>query len=77
MNNISNILIVDDEPINLTILELSLDELENINIVSALDGFKALEYVREIPIDLIILELSMPELGGLEGLSGTEGGETP
>ncbi len=68
MDNINNILIVDDEPINLTILELSLNELEDINIVSALDGFKALEHVREKSIDLIILDLSMPELDGLEVL---------
>jgi sigma-B regulation protein RsbU (phosphoserine phosphatase) len=68
MDSINNILIVDDEPINLTILELSLNELEDINIVSALDGFKALEYVKEKPIDLIILDLSMPEMGGLEVL---------
>ncbi len=68
MDNINNILIVDDEPINLTILELSLNELEDINIISALDGFKALEHVREKSIDLIILDLSMPELDGLEVL---------
>ena len=68
MNNINNILIVDDEPINLTILELSLNELEDIKIISALDGFKALDYVKDKPIDLIILDLSMPELGGLEVL---------
>jgi sigma-B regulation protein RsbU (phosphoserine phosphatase) len=68
MNNINNILIVDDEPINLTILELSLKELEDINIISALDGFKALEYVKEQPVDLIILDLSMPEMNGLEVL---------
>ncbi len=38
MNEINTILIVDDEPINLTIIELALKELENIKIVSALNG---------------------------------------
>ncbi len=68
MHSVSNILIVDDDIINLSVLELELKELENVNIISVLDGFKALEYVRENSIDLIILDLSMPELGGLEVL---------
>jgi sigma-B regulation protein RsbU (phosphoserine phosphatase) len=68
MNEKSYILTVDDEPINLTILELALKELENIEILSALDGYKALEYIKTKSIDLIILDLSMPELDGLEVL---------
>jgi len=66
MNEINNILIVDDEPINLNILEYILKELKNANIISALDGYMALEEIRKNPIDLIILDLSMPELSGLE-----------
>ncbi|HIP20581.1 MAG TPA: response regulator [Sulfurimonas sp.] len=68
MTNINHILIVDDEPLNLEILELSLCELEDIEIISALNGFKALNYVKTRPIDLIILDLSIPELDGLEVL---------
>jgi len=68
MTNINHILIVDDEALNLEILELSLGELEDVEIVSALDGFKALKYLKQKPIDLIILDLSMPELDGLEVL---------
>ncbi len=40
MSEKSYILIVDDEPINLTILELALKELNHIEIVSALDGYR-------------------------------------
>ncbi|CAA6816526.1 MAG: Serine phosphatase RsbU, regulator of sigma subunit [uncultured Sulfurovum sp.] len=69
MNIINNILIVDDEPLNLEILELSLEELDNISIISALNGFKALEQVKKNTVDLIILDLSMPEMDGLEVLS--------
>ncbi len=68
MNSINNILIVDDEPLNLEILELSLSELDDVEIWSALDGFKALNYVKTRSIDLIILDLSMPELDGLDVL---------
>ena len=69
MTAINHILIVDDEPLNLEILELSLSELEDVEIISALNGFKALNYVKSRPIDLIILDLSMPELDGLEVLN--------
>jgi len=68
MTNVNNILIVDDEPLNLEILELSLSELDDIEIISALNGFKALMFVKSRPIDLIILDLSMPEMDGLEVL---------
>jgi len=64
----NNILIVDDEPLNLEILELSLCELEDVEIISALNGYKALRHVKSRPIDLLILDLSMPELDGLEVL---------
>jgi len=69
MTTINHILIVDDEPLNLEILELSLIELEDIEITSVLNGFKALNYVKSRAIDLIILDLSMPELDGLEVLT--------
>ena len=68
MTAINNILIVDDESLNLEILELSLLELEDVEIFSALNGFKALKYVNSRAIDLIILDLSMPEMDGLEVL---------
>lgn len=68
MNKINNILIVDDESLNLEILELSLSELEDVEITATLDGFKALKYVKEKAIDLIILDLSMPKIDGLKVL---------
>jgi len=68
MTNLNHILIVDDEPLNLEILELTLSELEDVEIISTLNGFKAVNYVNSLPIDLIILDLSMPEIDGLEVL---------
>ena len=72
----NHILIVDDEPLNLEILELSLCELQDVEIISALNGFKALAYVKSQPIDLIILDLSMPQMDGLEVLTILKANET-
>jgi len=64
----NRILIVDDEPFNLDLLEISLEEIENSEIIRAMNGFKVLRTVSEIQIDLIILDISMPELDGIEVL---------
>ncbi len=69
MKKLNNILIVNNEPINLALLELSLKELENINIIFAFDSYQAFDFLKEKSIDLIIVDLSMPELGGLDFLS--------
>lgn len=64
----NRILIVDDEPFNLDLLEISLEDLENTEIIRAMDGFKVLKTVTEVQIDLIILDISMPQLDGIEVL---------
>ena len=64
----NRILIVDDEPFNLDLLEISLENIENSEIIRAMDGFKVLKTVTEVQIDLIILDISMPELDGIEVL---------
>lgn len=64
----NRILIVDDEPFNLDLLEISLEELEHTEIIRASNGFKVLKIVKEEDIDLILLDISMPELDGIEVL---------
>ena len=64
----NSILIVDDEAFNLDLLEIALEDLENSEIIRAMNGFKVLKLVKEIQIDLIILDISMPELDGIEVL---------
>jgi len=64
----NEILIVDDETFNLDLLEFSLEELSNINIIRALDAKLALDILDKHSIDLIILDISMPGMDGLEML---------
>jgi len=62
----AKILIVDDEPINLQLLEELLDINEFKNVVPVNSAIKAYRVLEDNDIDLIILDLMMPEVDGLE-----------
>ena len=64
----NQILIVDDEPFNLDLLEIALEDLESSQTIRATNGFEVLSTVLKQEIDLIILDISMPELDGMEVL---------
>ena len=57
------ILIVDDEPFNVDLLEQQLDEL-GYETVSAGDGMEALEKITVEKPDVILLDVMMPKLDG-------------
>ena len=61
------ILVVDDEPVNLQVLENQLS-LNNYDVIRANNGFEALEIVEqaEEPFDLMILDVMMPKMSGYE-----------
>lgn len=57
------ILVVDDEMINLQVLINHL-KLLGYTVISAKDGFQALEHLDHYPIDLVLLDLMMPKMSG-------------
>ena len=57
------ILIVDDEPRYLRLLEANL-RTEGYEVVTAQDGMQALEVFSSNPIDLVLLDVMMPRLDG-------------
>jgi adenylate cyclase len=63
----NKILIVDDEPFNLDLLEQELQEQEY-QIERANDGVEALEKVASFVPDVILLDYMMPRMNGLEVL---------
>jgi class 3 adenylate cyclase len=63
----NKILIVDDEPFNLDLLEQELEE-QNYTIERANDGAEALDKVPVFQPDLILLDYMMPKMNGLEVL---------
>ncbi len=61
----SRILIADDNPQNVELLEVYLSELE-CEIAAAVDGRDTLEKVAGFQPDLILLDIMMPKLSGFE-----------
>lgn len=61
------ILVVDDEPRMAQFITMNL-ELEGFRVITASDGYQALEKVtRELP-DLVVLDIMMPDMDGFETL---------
>ena len=59
------VLIVDDEPANVTVMALMMRRLGHA-VVTAADGAAALEAVAHQPPDVILLDVRMPRLDGFE-----------
>ncbi len=59
------ILVVDDEPVNIQVLQNQLN-LHNYNVITAIDGFQALEILKTQIPDLILLDIMMPRMNGYE-----------
>lgn len=62
----ANILIVDDEPANLRVLEKMLAMKGYENVMSVQDPVQAIELYKENNSDLILLDLDMPVMNGYE-----------
>jgi len=68
MSQKAKILIVDDEPFNVDVLQQELEEL-NYQIITAFNGQEALDKIKNQQPDLILLDLMMPVLDGFSVLS--------
>lgn len=61
----AQILVVDDVPANIKLLEAKLTS-EYYDVVTAKDGFEAIEKTKEVKPDLILLDVMMPGMDGFE-----------
>ena len=68
MNEQEKILIVDDEPDTILILQDRL-EMEGYEVATATDGGEALELIDQDQPDLVLLDIQMPHLDGIETLT--------
>jgi DNA-binding NtrC family response regulator len=65
MSNNTHILVIDDEPDVLNMIERVL-KLEDYIVTTAINGKQALEKLHETPFDLVITDIRMPGMDGLE-----------
>jgi two-component system alkaline phosphatase synthesis response regulator PhoP len=61
----STVLIVDDNPQNVELLQAFLESLP-VKLVTAGDGVEALEKVKQFNPDLILLDIMMPRMSGFQ-----------
>jgi putative two-component system response regulator len=73
----SNILIVDDEPQNIRLLEKVLANAGYTNVQACSDSRSALSLIEQINPDLLLLDLSMPHVDGLKILEALAMREPP
>lgn len=64
-NRKPKILVVDDQPINIKLLQRTL-ERQNMEILVAYNGRECLNIVKQDLPDLILLDIMMPEIDGIE-----------
>ncbi|MCB0748582.1 MAG: response regulator [Ignavibacteriales bacterium] len=65
MKNNYKILVVDDQPDNVFLLEDRLNK-EGFNVIKAYDGISAIDKVKKENPDLILLDVMMPKMDGFE-----------
>jgi CheY-like chemotaxis protein len=60
------VLLVDDHPQNLELLEIYMEDLPEVRVVTAKNGLEAMTKVAEESPDLILLDIMMPKMSGFE-----------
>ena len=60
------VLLVDDHPQNLELLEIYMEDLPEVRVVTATNGLEAMARVAEESPDLIPLDIMMPKMSGFE-----------
>ncbi len=64
-----NVLIVDDEPLAIDVLETYIDQVSDLNIVAkCTNALEANEVLRKEQIDLLFLDIQMPQITGIDFL---------
>ena len=60
------VLVVDDNPQNLELLEIYMEDLTEARVVTATNGLEAMAVVADEAPDLILLDIMMPKMSGFE-----------
>lgn len=68
MSQKAKVLVVDDEPFNIDVIQQELEDLDY-ELITAKDGKDALDKIKSQQPDLILLDLMMPVMDGFAVLS--------
>lgn len=68
MKTLAKILVVDDDPDILTIIQYSLEEMPGVQLTCVQSGEEALQTAMKIEPDLILLDVMMPQMDGIATL---------
>ncbi len=60
------VLLVEDNPQHLELLEAYMEDVPKARVVTAVNGLEALQKVREESPDLVLLDIMMPKMSGFE-----------
>jgi len=71
MRAASSVLIVDDTPQNISLLNAAL--MDEFSIIVATSGRQAIEICQSMPVDIVLLDVMMPELDGFETCRALKG----
>jgi len=63
---VKKILVVEDSPMTRSLIVSSLEEVGDLTIIEAANGFQALRKLPEVSPDLVITDINMPDINGLE-----------
>ena len=64
-----NVIIVDDEPLALDVLETYIEKLPDLNLVTkCTNALEANNALKEHDVDLMFLDIQMPQLTGIDFL---------
>ncbi|MHC4697763.1 MAG: response regulator [Planctomycetota bacterium] len=60
------VLVVDDNAQNLELLEVYMEDLPEVRVITATNGLEAMEKVTQEFPDLVLLDIMMPKMSGFE-----------
>ena len=72
-SNVSGVLYVEDQPINVAVMEMLFERLAGPALIVATDGQEALRIAAEIQPQLLLLDLRLPDCHGTELLKQLRG----
>ncbi|MDH3325212.1 MAG: response regulator [Gammaproteobacteria bacterium] len=73
----ANILVVDDEPINLILMQEYFEDEGFVNVTYMRDSVMGFEFYKSQDVDMLLLDLKMPDIDGFEFMKKMQGLDKP